>query len=120
MDQILKVLSVCESQNSDADQLEYQPRQPPEPLPTLHKRHRICLSSTKSNFQHSHHPVQAIVRRVRRDADPDLQVTLPRTTRATSVVGTPHPLQSEHLAGASRVSCAARADRSPRHLQQGR
>jgi hypothetical protein len=27
MDQILKVLSVCESQNSDTDQLEYQPRQ---------------------------------------------------------------------------------------------
>ena len=27
MDQILKMLSVCESQNSDTDQLEYQPRQ---------------------------------------------------------------------------------------------
>ena len=31
MDQILKVLSVCESQNSDTDQLEYQPRHSPKP-----------------------------------------------------------------------------------------
>ena len=35
MDQILKVLSVCESQNSDTDQLEYQPRLAPPPTHTF-------------------------------------------------------------------------------------
>lgn len=63
MDQILKVLSVCESQNSDTDQLEYQPR---HTLPRLDiAKPRFCFLNL----------FQASIRRLRRHASPDLQVT---------------------------------------------
>ena len=63
MDQILKVLSVCESQNSDTDQLEYQPRHTPLLLDVAKPRFRFL-----NLFQTS-------IRRLRGLASPDLQVT---------------------------------------------
>ena len=42
MDQILKVLSVCESQNSDTDQLEYQPRHRTLPKPLKPHFSMLC------------------------------------------------------------------------------
>ena len=102
MDQILKVLSVCESQNSDTDQLEYQPR---HTLPRLDiAKPRFCFLNL----------FQASIRRLRRHASPDLQVTC--DTRSFVL----RPLCVMHVAGVSSASCAAPVDHSLLLLQRDR